>query len=81
MTSQPVLLILLLAADIALWAAAFTAPLTPNGRFRAFALAALLLVTLAGTIVGWSTSLSVAAVVVWIVAIVKASMTSAPNAS
>jgi hypothetical protein len=63
-------LVLLGVLDIGLWVAAIAMPLGETGRFRAFALASLLLVVLASFFLGWAWTLSMAGIAFWIAAIV-----------
>ena len=72
MTSAVTLFLLLAIADVALWVLAIVAPLSPNGRFRAFAAAIFLLGLLSGSYFGWSRTLAVGGLVAWVAAIAVA---------
>ena len=66
------LLVLLVAADIALWCLAIVGPLSEKGRFRAYTVAIVLTLVLAASYFGWGRTLSVGGLVAWIAAILVA---------
>jgi hypothetical protein len=79
--AQTLLFVMLVAADAALWIAAVIAPLTTAGRFRATAGAALLLMLLVGCLFGWGPATVLAALALWLAAIVVGNLpTSAHEA-
>jgi hypothetical protein len=69
-SAQTLLFVMLVAADAALWIAAVIAPLSVAGRFRATAAAALLLMVLVGYLFGWGPATVLAALTLWLAAIV-----------
>lgn len=59
-----------LVLDILLWALGFLVVVGPDGRFRLFAAAALLLYVVLGMILGWGNAAAIWFSGFWIVAIV-----------
>jgi hypothetical protein len=70
MTAPVLLFVLLVVADVALWIAAATAPLSSVGRFRAAACAVMLLVVLCGVLLGWPRTAVLSGIALWLAAIV-----------
>jgi hypothetical protein len=69
-TALVLLIVILIALDVALWIAAVAAPLTATGRFRALVAAAALLITLSAQAIGWPWTAALAALGIWLAAII-----------
>ena len=72
MNAMILLWVLLAILDAGLWVAGVVMPLGETGRYRVLAIASILLVVLAGFILGWGWTLSLAAVMLWIAEILVA---------
>ena len=72
MNPETLLILLVVVADIALWAIAITVPLSSTNQFRVYALAVLLLYVIAGGRFGWGLASAVGGLAVWIAAVAVA---------